>query len=118
MPSIDELTADVFDDDLVPIAEERRREGRPLFPLEPDAAVESYFTVPPDPVAASGALLSAPVTDDPQTFAAALTAMWHDQGCGDLADLKDRIVALIEAAQKDLSVPCDRDVVDYNYTFF
>ena len=85
----------LFDAVLMPLADTRRRSGRPSMPLCADASVPSYWTALPVRRLEPADFLQ-PSCLDATELTAALEAHWRANGEPDLAALAAQLVALAQ----------------------
>ena len=95
-PAAKTAIEDLFDAVLMPLADARRRCGRPTMPLCADASLPSYWTALPARRLEPADFLQ-PSCLDADELTAALEAHWRANGEPDLAALSARLVALAQA---------------------
>jgi hypothetical protein len=101
-----------FEEVIVPVAEQRRAEGKSFFLLGPDAEAETYFVEPSRSVMRP-ADFELGATESTQSFVEELSARWIQEGNEELAAMAPRLAELAsefaaqdEPAEEDLYLSC------------
>lgn len=88
-----------FEEELLPAAERRRREGRAAFPSGPAPEALSYFKARRRPSMAPADFEQAGI-ETPEALSTALTDLWRGRGDADLAALAPGVARLAELLRR------------------
>ena len=107
---------DFFDEEIAPLAERERAEGKWFFPLGFDTEAETYFLTPARNVMEPHDF-ELRATESPEKFVEELAALWTREGHSELAAMAPRLAELArEMAAREQ--PEAEDLSPFMYAMF